>query len=868
MPSSNALEDNPISQTSRQLPLYTRIPSRRITPSPQQLTASEGSLSPGSSLPQSFSADTTFSTGSDDDSPPLLHRWHHNHSILSTAAFPTLGLLFCGTHDHQILVLDMVTFERRQTLTGHTGSVLCLTKSADEKYLFSGGSDSLVKVWDVTKMEQTHTIYSLVDIGDIFSIAWCDHNNTVYFGCQNASILFVKLDYITHKGNPDFLPSNRFDKFFDSKGPAGNVNLTPKRNQAVRHARLIEVPSANIFSFAHNGFVYSMDIYEKTHLVSGGGDGIVHIWDLAEGGLQLLKSLDNDDSVFSMAIYENFLYCGLPEGKLKLWDLKTFQQIMLLHAEDDKSDSLTIATTGYCVFKGSENGVTKWKFGTDSKATWATHKGLVLSTEIFEHGNTTYLVTGGSDSSVAIWNVTDLNHHKTTSSTHRRQSAVDLANESLLMDLSELVSFKTVSKKPENYIDDSRRCAHYLTNLFKKFGADSELLPVDNGNPIVYACFKGYKDTEDEELPRILWYGHYDVIEAGDSNAWDNNPFKMTASDGYLYGRGVSDNKGPVLAAIYAVTELLQKGELKSDIVFLIEGEEECGSFGFQNAISKFSNLIGNVDWILLSNSYWLDDATPCLNYGLRGVISATVEVSSDSPDRHSGVDGGAAREPTMDLVKLLSYLTGDDGKVAIPNFYDTLKPLSADEEKLYDAICSKADISIRKETLLAKWRSPSLTVHKIDVSGPGNNTVIPKSSKGFVSIRIVPDQTLECIKSTFIDYLTTKFAQLKSDNHLEVRIIHEAEPWLGDRGNAAYEILKNEIKKEWQTEPFYIREGGSIPSVRFLEKMLNAPAAQIPCGQSTDNAHLDNERLRVANLYALRNILKRSFLQLPKRRS
>ena len=42
------------------------------------------------------------------------------------------------------------------------------------------------------------------------------------------------------------------------------------------------------------------------------------------------------------------------------------------------------------------------------------------------------------------------------------------------------------------------------------------------------------------------------------------------------------------------------------------------------------------IDWIMLSNSYWLDDLTPCLNYGLRGVINASITIKSDKPDRHS----------------------------------------------------------------------------------------------------------------------------------------------------------------------------------------------------------------------------------------
>lgn len=66
--------------------------------------------------------------------------------------------------------------------------------------------------------------------------------------------------------------------------------------------------------------------------------------------------------------------------------------------------------------------------------------------------------------------------------------------------------------------------------------------------------------------------------------------------------------------------------------------------------------------------------------------------------------------------------------------------------------------------------------------------------------------------------------------------------------------------------KPLYIREGGSIPSIRFLEKEFGAPAAHLPCGQASDAAHLDNERLRLANLYRSREIFGKVFGRLGSR--
>ena len=71
---------------------------------------------------------------------------------------------------------------------------------------------------------------------------------------------------------------------------------------------------------------------------------------------------------------------------------------------------------------------------------------------------------------------------------------------------------------------------------------------------------------------------------------WQTRPFELAAVDGYLYGRGTSDNKGPVLAFAYAVREMLDcwrsaGAALPVNVAFIIEGEEENGSTGFAEAL-------------------------------------------------------------------------------------------------------------------------------------------------------------------------------------------------------------------------------------------------------------------------------------------
>lgn len=79
---------------------------------------------------------------------------------------------------------------------------------------------------------------------------------------------------------------------------------------------------------------------------------------------------------------------------------------------------------------------------------------------------------------------------------------------------------------------------------------------------------------------------HYDVISAP-TDGWSSDPFKIDGRNGYLYGRGVSDDKGPIIVVACAAAELLRRRALGVDLIFLIEGEEEVGSTGFMDAVRK-----------------------------------------------------------------------------------------------------------------------------------------------------------------------------------------------------------------------------------------------------------------------------------------
>ncbi|CAG8771396.1 14600_t:CDS:2, partial [Acaulospora colombiana] len=100
------------------------------------------------------------------------------------------------------------------------------------------------------------------------------------------------------------------------------------------------------------------------------------------------------------------------------------------------------------------------------------------------------------------------------------------------------------------------------------------------------------------------------------------------------------------------------------------------------------------------------------------------------------------------------------------------------------------------RESLMARWRYPSLTIHKIDVSGPNNTTTIPRKAEALVSMRIVPDQELDEIVRNFKHHVRSSFAELKTDNYINITINSSADWWLGDITSKFYKVAEQAIEE------------------------------------------------------------------------
>ncbi|KIW35286.1 hypothetical protein, variant [Cladophialophora immunda] len=906
-------------------------------------------------------AEKPASTSLGSQSPPVKHPLHQIKAPGSVQALAVDDdVIFAGTQGGNIVVWSLETYELLATVPAHKESVLSLSLSDDRTLLFSTGADAIVNVWSTESLQRLYSLYSHFEIGDVFCVVHSTKVQTLFWGAQNASIQWYKLntDLAVKSPASTFAPGSRKHRFFDSLGPGGIANVIADEGASNgpnnQGGRALTIPSHNYLPYAHKSYIYSMLLVkglftrgrDEEVLVTGGGDGTIKLWsveDLAGAGpRQITKFKNADSNVLSLSYRGSFLYAGLSDGRAHIYNLASNQLVQKLQVGHGDVSQILVSTES--ILCGTSQGwIKRYDDHFAELESWQAAAGKILAMGLTTTPDHDMLVTGGNDSVVSFWSGKPGSHASIAASAR--------SNDELVNALREFVAYRTVALNPMCVRD----CHEAITFLRKKcnaFGATTRLLsPQEGVNPVLLARFPASKPTKSTKS--ILFYGHYDVVDAefdtSSSNpTWNGDPFVLQPLDAYLYGRGVTDNKGPILAAIYAVADLVQHGSLSCNVTFLLEGDEEAGSRGFRQAVQSAHDAIGPVDYILLSNSYWLDDHIPCLTFGMRGVIHASVTVTSNRPDLHSGMDGKSVQhEPLKDLTVLLAALVGSSAtKVTIPKFYDTVDELSESEVKAYASITSSllpGHPEIKNEkafalSLMQRWRYPNLTVHRIEVPEAKTAVTISGSAKATLSIRIVPSQTAEQIAQSLTEYLHAEFAKLQSSNSLTVTITSKADPWLADVNCEIYTALKDAIIDVWNPdvaahqqrtfkastvgstadtvgssfppskatttpssskattsssastetptrtshrrasslattgffppstlprEPLFIREGGSIPAISFLEHEFDAPAAMFPMGQASDNAHLDNERMRVENLYKGREVLKRVFARL-----
>ena len=418
----------------------------------------------------------------------------------------------------------------------------------------------------------------------------------------------------------------------------------------------------------------------------------------------------------------------------------------------------------------------------------------------------------------------------------------------MLDELFSLIRIPSVSAQPEHK-DDMLACAQRWRQLLLEAGADEAHVMPSAGNPIVFA-----QKTVSPDAKTVLVYGHYDVMPAEPLELWKSNPFEPEVRDGRIWARGADDDKGQSFIQAKAFEYLVKNGELKANVKFILEGEEEIGSPSLEGFCEEHKELL-RADVILVSDTSMLGADLPSLTTGLRGLAYWEIEVTGPNRDLHSGHFGGAVANPINTLCKLIARLTDGDGRIAVPGFYDDVEEVPQEEREMiaripFDEEKYKQAVGVRAlegekgySTLERNSCRPSFDVCGIwgGYTGEGAKTVLPSKAYAKLSCRLVPHQDHEKISRLVADYI-----QSIAPDTVQVKVtpLHGGQGYVCPISLPAYKAAEKGFEKAFGRKPLAVRRGGSIPIIATFEQVLGVKTVLMGFGLESNAIHSPNENM------------------------
>jgi acetylornithine deacetylase/succinyl-diaminopimelate desuccinylase-like protein len=425
--------------------------------------------------------------------------------------------------------------------------------------------------------------------------------------------------------------------------------------------------------------------------------------------------------------------------------------------------------------------------------------------------------------------------------------------------LQEFIRFPSISAD-SSAKEGMRGAREFVGNLLASIGFAVEIIPTAL-HPIVLAHRGG-----DPAWPHVIIYGHYDVQPADPLNLWQSAAFEPQIRGRRIYGRGTADNKGPLMTHLTAVGNLLERDpQLPLRITFLIEGEEEMGSPSFLAFLEKYRARL-QADFVYLSDTGIPREDQVVITCGLRGLMLFDVVATAAKSDLHSGMHGGVFRNPIQAIAELCASFHSPDGKVNVPGFYDDVLDVEP-WERAELAKLGQSPEQYREFLGVPAFHAPpgfspfeavrflpTLEFNGIGggYQGEGTKTVIPSKAFVKISCRLVPNQKPEKMRALLYEVVR---ARMPKDVTFEIVDQHAGTPYVvvpPDRSNTpkeqspilarAFRAADRAIAEVFGKAPLYLREGGSVPIIADIKRVLGLDSVLFGLFLPEDNLHAPNE--------------------------
>jgi acetylornithine deacetylase/succinyl-diaminopimelate desuccinylase-like protein len=390
------------------------------------------------------------------------------------------------------------------------------------------------------------------------------------------------------------------------------------------------------------------------------------------------------------------------------------------------------------------------------------------------------------------------------------------------------------------------RACDWVCERIEAAGGSAQAVRVDGGHPMAVGDLRAARAG----APTVLAYGHYDVQAPGPPELWDSPPFEPTERNGRLYARGAADDKGNFLPLLHAACELARAGELPVNVRFLVEGEEEVGS---RSVMKRLQSGEDEADCAIVFDSLMVDERTPAITLGTRGLAQASVEVRTAARDLHSGLYGGAVLNAAHVLMAMLAEVAPDaEGRVR-PELSVGVAPVAREERASWErlppggpAIAEVGAVEVAAgagaELYERTGAATAVDVNMIEVGEP--RTIVPAVARGHVSVRLAPGQEGARIGSE-LERLLRAAAPAGAEVTVDCEI---ADPALFDASDPALRLAAGAMERACGAPPALVRIGGTLPLLAVLAERGITPVVS-GFALPDDAFHAPNESYRLESL-------------------
>lgn len=424
--------------------------------------------------------------------------------------------------------------------------------------------------------------------------------------------------------------------------------------------------------------------------------------------------------------------------------------------------------------------------------------------------------------------------------------------------LDELIDFiriPSVSTDPAAG-PEMQRAAEWVARQLQGLGMKNTQIMPTAGHPLVYAEWL----EAGPQKPTMLVYGHYDVQPAEPLDLWNSPAFSPTQQGENLYGRGASDMKGQIIAVFKALEALALTDGLPINIKVIIEGEEEIGSPNLEPFIRQHKDMLA-CDFSLNPDTGMLSPEIPTITYGLRGLAYFELRLQGPAHDLHSGLFGGIVHNPAQVLCELIAGMHDKHGRITLPGFYDKVRPLTPEERHALSELPTDDAFYLEKTGAPALYGEagysptervgarPTLEVNGLlsGFTGEGSKTVLPATAMAKISMRLVPDQEPEQVYEQLSAFLKQ---HAPPSVRWELSSLAGGPASITDIHLPAVLALSQAMEATWGRPPVFRREGGSVPVVAQMQKILGIDSVLTGFGLPDDNLHAPNEKLHLPTFY------------------